>query len=136
MPFARFKRRFPEGRYRFRGRTVEGRGLRGSDRLSHTIPAMPEITSPAEDGVVNHDSLTVSWEPVRNPAGIEIASYEVIVTREQRAERVLDATVDPAVSSLGIPAEFLDPATEYKVEVLAKARGGNQRITEIPFSTR
>jgi hypothetical protein len=117
------------------GRTVEGRKLRGSDRLSHTVPAMPEILSPVEDSVVDPASLTVSWEPVTEPAGIEIGSYQVIVAREQRAERVLEASVDPGVTSLGIPAEFLDPGTDYKVEVLAKERSGNQTITEIPFST-
>ena len=42
FPLARFKRLFPEGRYRFAGRTIEGRRLIGSARLSHDIPAGAE----------------------------------------------------------------------------------------------
>ena len=46
VPFNVFKRRFPEGTYRFRGVTSNGRTLIGSDELSHLIPAAPNVTSP------------------------------------------------------------------------------------------
>jgi hypothetical protein len=41
VPFRTFKKRFPEGRYRFRGVASNGRRLVGSDRLSFVVPAAP-----------------------------------------------------------------------------------------------
>src|ERR671935_146033 len=38
FPFSAFKRRFPAGRYAFRGRTISGRRLVASDRFSHRVP--------------------------------------------------------------------------------------------------
>lgn len=48
VPFNLFKRRFPEGMYRFRGVTTNGRTLVGSDQLSHLITAAPVATTPRE----------------------------------------------------------------------------------------
>lgn len=126
---AEFKRQFPEGKYTFRGRTVDGRTIVGSDRLSHLIPDGPVVTSPTEGAVLDRDSVVVSWEPVTKPAGVEIASYEVII--EQR-ERSLDMRLPPDVTSVSIPPEFLTPGVKALGEVLAKERSGNQTITEIP----
>jgi hypothetical protein len=41
VPFREFRRLFPEGVYRFRGRAGNGREMVGSDRLSHLIPGAP-----------------------------------------------------------------------------------------------
>ncbi|MGH2767011.1 MAG: hypothetical protein ACRDKA_14055, partial [Actinomycetota bacterium] len=46
FPLKKFKRLFPEGRYRFVGMTIEGQRLVGRARLSHDILDGPEITSP------------------------------------------------------------------------------------------
>jgi len=135
FPLSKFKNRFPEGKYRFRGRSVEGRKIVGADRLTHVIPAGPVITSPTKDEEVNANSLTVSWEPVTQPAGVEIVSYQVIVVQEPVEVVTLNLGAD--VTSVDIPAEALTPgAPETKVEVLAREKSGNQTITEVPFSVK
>jgi hypothetical protein len=135
LPLSKFKKRFPEGKYRFRGRSVEGRKIVGADRLTHVIPAGPVITSPTKDEEVNANSLTVSWEPVTQPAGVEIVSYQVIVVQEPVEVVTLNLGAD--VTSVDIPAEALTPgAPETKVEVLAREKSGNQTISEVPFSVK
>ena len=53
VPLSKFNKRFPAGKYTFRGRTVEGRKIVGSDRLTHVIPEGPVVTSPTKGEEVN-----------------------------------------------------------------------------------
>jgi hypothetical protein len=62
VPFGVFKRRFPEGIYRFRGVTSNGRTLVGSDQLSHLIPRAPNVTSRTEGALVDPNGFTISWD--------------------------------------------------------------------------
>jgi hypothetical protein len=137
VPFRVFRKRFPRGTYTFRGRTVEGRGLVGSDRLSHLVPAGPRVTFPTKGAVVDPNGFTVTWEPVTTPAGVRIVRYIVVVTR---GERDLSMDLPSSARSASIPAEFLrpdlKPGAESKVEVLARERSGNQTIAEVEFRTR
>jgi hypothetical protein len=129
-----FKKQFPAGTYTFRGQTVDGRKLVGSDRLSHLIPEGPVITSPTEGAVLDRNAVVVSWEPVTKPSGVKIASYEVIV---EQGDRDLDLRLPPEVTSVSISPEFLIPGKKVLGEVLAKEKSGNQTITHIPeFTTR
>lgn len=133
VPFARFKARFPEGRYLFRGRGVDGERIVGAARLTHTVPARPSVVVPAPDATVAAEGFTVRWEPVTRPAGVEIADYEVIVAGERGEEfRVL---FGPEATSATIPPGVLTPGSDYALEVLARERTGNRTITEVPFRT-
>jgi hypothetical protein len=133
VPFNVFKRRFPEGTYRFRGVTANGRTLVGSDQLSHLIPKASNVTSPTQGALVDPDGFTISWEPVTKPAGVQIVTYQVIVNQ---GDRELSMYVPPDVTSVTIPGEFLEPSTKTSGEVLARDKSGNQTITELPsFST-
>jgi hypothetical protein len=134
VPLRRFRARFPEGRYRFSGTTVEGRRLVGSDRLTHDIPAAPKVVAPAEDALVDPAGLAVRWEPVTQRRGIRIVRYIVIVT-EAGTERELSMELGPGASDAAIPPGFLVGGREYAVEVLARDRSGNQTITEVRFRT-
>jgi hypothetical protein len=134
VPFRRFRARFPEGRYTFRGTTVEGRRLVDSDRLTHEVPAGPRVLAPSEDAVVDPANLVVRWEPVTRPSGIDIVRYIVIVSEEE-TERELSADLGTGATSATIPPGFLAGGREYAIEVLARARSGNQIITEVPFRT-
>ena len=49
LPREDFLKLFPEGDYKFFGRTLEGDWLVGIPTLTHDIPKGPEITSPEED---------------------------------------------------------------------------------------
>jgi hypothetical protein len=135
FPLKRFKALFPEGKYSFAGTTVEGKKVVGQARLSHDIPDGPEIVSPADGAVVAHDDVVARWNPVTTPAGIEVVGYRAIVGREEPL-RVLSVDLPASVNSVTIPSEFLEPGTEYKLEVQAIEASGNQTLTEIAFEVR
>jgi hypothetical protein len=133
VPFSRFKKRFPEGRYTFRGRTVEGRRLAGADRLSHLVPARPKVTFPADGAEVDANGFTVTWEPVTRPAGVDIETYIVTVVQ---GDRDLDMELPGSATSASIPGEFLEPGIRSELEVLSREKSGNQTITALEFRTR
>jgi hypothetical protein len=134
VPFSRFKRLFPAGVYRFRGRAGNGREMVGSDRLSHLIPAAPHVTFPTKGALVDPNGFKVTWEPVTRPAGVKIVSYQVIVNQ---GDRELSMYLPPGVTSVTIPGEFLESGTKTGGEVLAREKSGNQTITALPsFRTK
>jgi Fibronectin type III domain len=132
FPLRRFKRLFPEGKYGFEGTTIEGKRLVGSARLSHDFPAGPQITSPEEGGEVQGDNAVASWEPVPETSGLNIVGYRAIVEREDPL-RVFSVELPASTTSVTIPTEYLDPGTEYKLEVQAIEASGNQTTTEVTF---
>jgi hypothetical protein len=134
--------RFPEGIYKFSGKTVEGDKLVGTATLTHAIPDGPSNVS-AQLGPGN--SLVISWVApplVSSLTGlpINIVGYQVIVERADNdqlgaATRIFDIKL-PTVTNVTVPPQFLEPNTEYNFEVLVIEAGGNQSITEgEPFST-
>ena len=135
FPLRRFKRLFPAGRYRFAGTTIHGRALVGSAVLSHDIPDGPEITSPAAGASVPRDNLVASWKPVPEGGGIDITGYRAIVEREDPL-RVFSADLPASATSVTIPREYLEPGTDYQIEVQAIEASGNQTLTELEFSVR
>jgi hypothetical protein len=135
FPFSEFKKLFPEGRYAFRGVTIEGERLSGSFVLSHRVPDGPVIEFPAEDDVVPAGALRVRWQPVSTPAGVVIAGYQVLVVSADVPKRVFSADLPASVNSIDVPAEFLAPG-EYHVEVLAVEVSGNQTLTDHGFTVR
>ena len=46
-----------------------------------------------------------------------------------------DATRKSYTTSVTVPADFMRPGGEYKVEVIAIERSGNRTITEVEFET-
>jgi hypothetical protein len=135
FPLSRFKRLFPEGRYRLAGTTVEGRRLVGTARLSHDIPEGPEITAPAAGASVARDDLVAAWKPVAERGGIDVTGYRAIVEREDPL-RVFSADLPASATSVTVPREYLEPGTDYKVEVQAIEASGNQTLTEVEFRVR
>jgi hypothetical protein len=135
FPLEQFIELFPEGTYQFRGVTIDGTPMVGSAELTHAFPDGPAILSPAAGSRVRRDQVVVSWSPVTTPAGIEIGGYQVLVVQEEPVLRVFSADLPASATRLAIPAEFLQPRTEYKVEVLAIEVGGNQTLTELTFRT-
>jgi hypothetical protein len=132
LPLRRFKQRFPAGRYRFRGETVEGRRLVGSARFSHDTPAGPRISAPAPGATVPEDAVVARWSRGAQPRGVDIAGYRVIVEREDPL-RVFNADLPASATSVTVPAEFLEPGIEYLLEIQAIERSGNQTISEQSF---
>jgi hypothetical protein len=138
---AEFLDRFPVGIYEFETTTIDGEEQDGEAEFTHVIPAGPEITSPLEGDVVNLNDVVVSWEPVTmttafNPpqVPVTIVGYQVFVTREDPL-RILRMDVSADTTSVSVPPEFLEPETEYEVEVLAIEASDNQTISIIFFET-
>ena len=133
LPLKKFKKLFPEGRYRFAGATIEGDRLVGKARLSHHIPKGPRITSPADGSTVPPGSVVASWNPPPEPSGINIVGYRAIVEREDPL-RVFSVELPASVTGVTVPQEYLQSGTTYKLEVQAIEAGGNQTLTEVDFS--
>ena len=137
FPFADFKKLFPEGVYTFRGEDIDGQRLKSTFTLTHHIPDGPRITSPDDEATLPADGVTIRWQPVTTPAGIDIVAYEVLVVADESglgtAERTVDVTLPATATHMEVPPQFLTPG-DYKTEVLAIERSGNQTLTEVAFT--
>lgn len=136
---------FPEGDYEFEAKSISGELLTGTATLTHDIPKGPEILTPTKGQVVDPDNAVVTWKPVTESIfgrPVEIVGYEVIVEKPVDtpppgfSKPVLSVHVSGATTSLTLPPEFFETATEYDLEVLALEVGGNQTITTSSFVTR
>jgi hypothetical protein len=125
---------FPEGTYRFLGRTVNGDVLDSNWNFTHLYPDGPVVHSPVEGSVVDPSNLVVDWDPVTSPAGIRILEYEVIIGA---LDPVMKSSlrVPAGVTSLKIPREMLLPGTDYEFEVVAVEVNRSQTLTTSFFST-
>ena len=135
FPLERFKELFPAGRYSFAGETIDGNRLTGAATLSHAIPRGPEIVSPAKGSALNRANVVARWKRVTEPAGVDIVGYRAIVTREDPL-RILSVDLPASARKVRIPPEFLERGTQYKIEVQAIEKSGNQTLTEIAFRVR
>src|SRR5919108_1783730 len=83
---------FPEGPYRVRAKSFDGRVLVGSALFTHDVPAPPTIVTPAlaEDPAdpgtpVARADLVIEWESVTETLTgdpVALTGYEVIITKE------------------------------------------------------
>src|SRR5262245_17275761 len=127
--------RFPEGNYMFRATTVDGRTLSGKATFKHNIPAGPEIVSPADGTVLNANGpVVIDWQPVTSPfpgtaLAVNIVGYQVIVGRvKPQPLREFSVVLQPTITQVTVPPEFLQPNADYTFEVLAIDASGNQTI--------
>lgn len=116
---------FPPGEYEFRGKTVEGERLASTAELSHDFLPAPTF-SPSDGDAVDPNNTVVTW----NAPGAE--QVEVII---ENGDGTFDVIVPGSVTSLNVPPQFLEPGTEYKIEILAVAENGNRTIAESTFVT-
>ena len=136
LPLDKFLERFPEGNYRFTGKTITGKNLASIANLSHAIPAGPVLISPAQNSVQDVDLTEIRWEPVADPKGSRITRYEVLVVEDGPVpNRVLSAVLPGSKTNMIVPPTFLKRNASYKCEVLAIERGGNQTLSENAFRT-
>ena len=132
QPLGDFLALFPAGIYRFRGRTTDGRRLRGRAELTHILPAAPILIFPVGGEEVDPKNAVFMWFLVPDPAGGEIVGYHVVVECEEPDLVKFEVDVGPAVDSITVPPEFL-VGEECKWEVLATEESGNQTISEDEF---
>ena len=140
LPLAHLLEQWPAGVYTFRGAGADGQRFRGSARLTHRLPAGPELVSPVESSPPQEPRDTVMrWRPVPAPPGSRIIGYQVLVERETGLEALpvvtLDVMMPPRATRLRVPPGFLRAKAEYSWEVLAIERSGNQTLSSSTFTT-
>jgi len=134
--------RWPAGVYEFDGESG-GVEFEGKAKLSHKIPAGPEVTAPEDGEVVPHDAhLPIRWKKVTGPilptlGPVEIVGYHVVVVDVTdpellpgKTKTAFDSDVSKAETSFLVPKQYLEPNRIYEFEILATEKGGNQTITE------
>lgn len=133
---------WPAGTYEFDGWSG-GVEFEGEARLTHKIPAGPEIIAPLDGQIVPHDQpLLVKWKKVTGPilpslGPVEVVGYHALVVDVTlptlppgRLKTSLDAELSKAETTFLVPKQYLEPGRIYELEILATERGGNQTITE------
>ena len=149
VPIAEMLAKLPEGRYTIAGPSQEngtsaGRTV-GRAWLTHDIPTGPKLLAPAEGARVPTRGVVARWKPVTETISgdpVMIIAYQLIVEKDVEphphmiGKLGLSIYVPRSVTSLAIPDGFLEPRTEYKWEVLAIERSGNQTLSSGSFRTR
>lgn len=127
--------RFPEGEYEFRGRGMDGERLFGEAEFTHTLPAPPENLFPEEDDVVAHTGFYAGFDAVTEDTegnDLDVELYILVVEKidDDPILQTFEVVLRPDVTTIWIPEGFLEPDTEYKLEVIAQEESGNRTITE------
>lgn len=134
LPLPVFFARFPEGEYDFEGITIEGNQIEGTAVFTHALPEIPVVIWPEPGVEQDPENLDICWKDVPNPPGSEIVEYQVTVTTLV-TKRTFSVHVPASVTSVSVPAEFMEFGTDYEFEVLAIEAGHNQTIFASTFST-
>jgi hypothetical protein len=125
---AELRPKFPNGRYTFRGQTVEGTTLMSEVQVNKQMPSAPSF-SPRNGQLVDKSNAVVRW----NAPGAD--KVEVIIEQDE-LEHSFDVVVSGSTSSMRIPPQFLRVGREYKIEVQSIAENQNRTITESTFRVR
>jgi hypothetical protein len=130
-----FFARFPEGDYSFEGKGIEGERLEGETEFTHSLPTPPVNLSPPAGAQVSHQGFLASFDHLEvdtegDPLPVEF--YVVVVEKEDDDPilQVYEVILRPGQTSVWVPEEFLEPDTDYKLEVIAQEESGNRTISE------
>lgn len=145
VPIPEVLANLPEGDYEFEGISVDGVEMDGVATLTHAIPAGPVILSPDEGEVVDPGSdLEIDWEHVTETIDgdpVNVTHYQVIVEKDEKlthpgfGRSLFSVHVPSSITSMRVPAEFLEARSPYKFEVLALEESGNQTLSSSEFET-
>ena len=95
----------------------------------------PTVSEPV---VISWDPVTTSHPEIGNPtsAPIRIERYQLVVEREEPSLLVysVDLPGDLPAYEITVPPEFIALGTEFKYEILVRARNGNQTALESCFA--
>jgi hypothetical protein len=120
---------FPEGEYRFFGKSVEKDCLLGSATLSHAIAPETTLLTPTADSTVDPGDVVLSWTAVAGAV-----EYVVGLNNEDSGAES-GFTVLPPTTSIAMPEGAVAPGSEYQFEVGARAADGNITFVEHNFFT-
>lgn len=121
---------YPAGNYKFECLTTDDKPLNSVAKLTHKLPATPEPEVVEENNMVR-----ITWPAVVAPfqpggASVEVVAYQVIVERSDGLKFDTTLPAKNQGNSVTVPPEFLTPGMQFKGEVLAIERNGNQTIGE------
>lgn len=147
LPAEEFFKRFPPGRYEIGGVTLDGLELESTVKITHVMPAPPQLrvagtsASPGcESPLSVNEPVTISWDAVTKshptvgkPGPIQIVRYELAVEREEPTTLILTADLPPSVTAFTVPSGLLSSGDEIKFQVLATDAGGNETSSESCF---
>ena len=149
VPIAEMLAKLPAGEYTISGPSIQngepGGLTSGKALLTHTIPAGPELLTPAENATVPAEDLVASWNPVTTTISggpVTIIAYQLIIQEVQtphphRIGKIgLSMYLPPTVTSVVVPDELLAPGKAYNWEVLAIEESGNQTLSSGAFATQ
>ncbi len=140
LPRDEFLELFPPGEFTMLGLSVDGDVMLSTAILTHDIPAQPGTVFPMNgDEVDAFQPLILQWAKVAdpNPPASVIEAYQVIIAKDEDDQRLREITIDMRATDdcMTVPAEFLEPGTAYKYEIIAVETSGNKTINEVEFST-
>jgi hypothetical protein len=122
---------YPQGIYRFTGRSVGGEWFYGEARLSHLMPPAPVIMTPVAESQVPAAALRVEWSAVPGLRKVVIELENESVDPEQ----VLSVELPGNATSFDVPAAFMQPGSDYQVGISAVGQNGNISVVETVFTT-
>ena len=121
---------YPEGEYRFRGRTAAGEKLAGVAELSYDLLPAPTILFPpaGATGVPIKD-LHVRWS-------VPVAPERILLQVEDEKEKVsLSIDLPGDATSFTLPNDWLQPGVLYTLDIKLIAENGNQTVRDVRFTT-
>lgn len=147
VPISEVLARLPEGTYTYTGDMVDGDVSEMTATFTHTIPAGPQLLTPADGSTdVDAANTVISWQPVTqdiNGSSVTIVGYQVIVEKDEEpqypqgfAKSHFSIYLPATATSIAVPPEFMESGEAYAYEVLAIEISGNQTLTSAEFETR
>ena len=126
-----FFERFPEGTYKFWGRSIDNGWLYGEAELTHNL---------LRPAILNFDDFPlIQWTEPEGTVRVEVVVEAVIMEGDDEAVYKQTTTLQPDIKELTVSDEFIDMVAEarangelivLKVEVLLDEESGNRTITE------
>ncbi len=149
----KFFRRFPEGAYEIRAKSLEGDVLEATVELSHvlaapvgnvmvnTVPAaencdavpLPSVSAPV---TIDWDPVTQSHPDFGDPVPVEIVRYQFFV---EQGDVKFGVDLPPTVTEFQVPSEIFalgDKNEPFKFEIIARTATGNNTAIESCFTVQ
>ena len=121
---------FPAGAYTFSGSSPSGARLEGKAMLSHAFPDPTAFVRPRPDAKnVPIKGMQLSWQSVKG-----LGAFVVVIAHESSG-REIKANLPGSATAFTVPDGFLQPGTEYKLEIGTVAKDGNSSFIETTFTT-
>jgi hypothetical protein len=127
------QRTYPEGIYRFWGKSIAGRPLVGRIELNHEVIAAPDFFNyrPCNEVVDADTAVTLAWNTVPDAEG----GYEIIIEQDDTGAN-LRISLGAGATHFEIPGGFLVAGLEYEIEMKSVTAAGNKTSASCEFSTR